>query len=119
MNTDQTPPDTDAESTFWRKLRAFAVHAGHDVIEKALWLYYAAQKPEVPAKAKAAIWAALGYLILPLDAVADVIPVVGFGDDLAVLAASLATVARHVDAEVKAKASATLRGWLNATTMSG
>jgi uncharacterized membrane protein YkvA (DUF1232 family) len=37
--------------------------------------------------------AALGYLILPTDAVADFIPVLGHGDDLAMLTAALSAIA--------------------------
>ena len=48
---------------------------------------------------------ALGYFILPLDAVADLIPGLGFVDDIGVLASTLATVATFVTDDVKAKAN--------------
>ena len=47
-----------SDSSFWDKLKHFALSAGKEVIEKALWLYYAAQRPETPKWAKTAIYGA-------------------------------------------------------------
>jgi len=106
-----THSEAYSDASFWAKLRRFSVRAGYEVVEKTLWLYYAAQKPDIPVKAKAVIWSALGYFILPVDAIPDVTPLIGFSDDLTVLTAALVVVATHVDAEVKAKASAKLSTW--------
>jgi uncharacterized membrane protein YkvA (DUF1232 family) len=100
-----------SEQGFWQKVARVAKQAGYEVIEKALWLYYAAQKPSVPAAAKAVIYGALAYLILPVDAIPDALPVVGFTDDLAILAAAVSSVAMHIDDAVKAQARAKLRDW--------
>ena len=111
MHNDLITLDAYSESSFWKKAGGFAKQGGYAVTEKALWLYYAAQKPSVPAKAKTVIWGALGYFILPLDAVVDALPVVGFGDDLVVLTTALAVVAMHIDGEVKQRANAKLQEW--------
>ena len=47
-----------SDSSFWDKVKKFALTAGKEVIEKALWLYYAAQRPETPKWAKTAIYGA-------------------------------------------------------------
>ena len=112
MYSEQT--GFDAESSFWANARAVAARAGREVLEKVLWLYYAAQKPEVPAKAKTVIWGALAYFIVPLDAIPDVVGPVGYTDDLAILTTALAVVATHIDAGVRAQASAKLRDWFDA-----
>ena len=52
------------------------------MIQKALWLYYAAQRPQTPIWAKTTIYAALGYFILPVDIIPDLIPGAGYVDDL-------------------------------------
>ena len=64
--------------------------------------------------AKTAIYGALGYFISPIDAIPDITPVVGYADDLAVLAAAVATVATYITAEVKERAAEKLRGWFGA-----
>lgn len=96
---------------FWAKLARVAIAAGREVVEKSLWLYFAAERPETPKWAKAAVYAALGYLILPLDAVPDLAPVAGYSDDLGVLAFAVATIARYIDADVKARAARVLGRW--------
>ena len=83
--------------------------AGAEVVERALWLYYAADRPETPAWAKTTIYGALAYLILPLDAHPDLIPLTGYTDDLGVLLAAIATVTSYIDDEVKQKAAEKLR----------
>jgi uncharacterized membrane protein YkvA (DUF1232 family) len=100
-----------SESGFWAKLRRHARKLSQASLEKALWLYYAAQKPGVPAWARTTICGALGYLIWPADALPDVIPVVGFTDDLGVISAALAVVALHIDTEVKEQARRKLEDW--------
>jgi uncharacterized membrane protein YkvA (DUF1232 family) len=96
---------------FWSKLRTNSADAGRDVIEKALWLYYALENPATPVRAKATIIAALGYFVLLIDAIPDFTPVVGYADDLGVIAAAVATVAMNINADVKAKARAKLKDW--------
>lgn len=111
MSKPLTAVHSFADDRFWAKVGSVARQAGRRTIEKALWLYYAARKPGVPAKAKATIYGALGYLILPADLVPDVIPFAGFSDDLAALATAVGIVALYIDAAVKAQASAKLRDW--------
>lgn len=108
--SDQVPEDFDHEG-FWTKVRRVATRAGREVIEKALWLYYAAQSPATPAWARSVIYGALAYFVLPMDAIPDLIPVVGFTDDLGALAAAIATVSMYIDDDVKEKAKHTMARW--------
>lgn len=55
-------------------------------------------------KVKATIYGALGYFIVPFDLIPDVMPVVGFGDDLGALGLALTMACMYIDAEVKDKA---------------
>lgn len=100
-----------SEPALRAKLARYAAVAGREVVEKVLWLYYAARRPETPMWAKATVGAAIAYFILPADLVPDILPVVGYGDDLAALSAALATIARYVDDDVRRKASAQLVRW--------
>ncbi|NJK64408.1 MAG: DUF1232 domain-containing protein [Synechococcaceae cyanobacterium SM2_3_1] len=99
------------ESSFWKKLKAYAVNAGKDVIEKALTLYYCLIDRDTPAWAKAIIVGALGYFIVPTDAIPDLMPVAGYSDDLGALASALAMVAVHIKPEHKEKAKEQLKIW--------
>lgn len=103
--------DEYSDRGFWTKAVTFSKTAGREVIEKALWLYYAAQNPATPAWARNVIYGALGYFIIPVDAIADLTPLVGFADDLGVLVAAVATVAMFINQDVKEKASRKLQEW--------
>jgi len=100
-----------SDQGFWGKVIAFARTAGREVVEKALWLYFAAQNPATPAWARSVIYGALGYFIIPLDAIADITPLVGYADDLGVLTAAVVTVALFINQEVKEKAARKLSDW--------
>jgi uncharacterized membrane protein YkvA (DUF1232 family) len=100
-----------SEARFWTKLARFAKVAGAEVVEKSLWLFYAAQRADTPKWAKGIIYGALGYFILPLDAIPDFTPAVGYADDLGALAVALAIVASCIDDEVKRLARQKLADW--------
>lgn len=58
--------------------------------------YYAARDPLTPAKAKAVLFAAAAYFVMPADLVPDVVVGLGFTDDATVLATALSVVGMHV-----------------------
>ena len=97
--------DAYSEESFWEKIGRFASVAGREVVERALILYYAMLEPGVPAWARSMIAGALGYFIMPLDAISDIVPTVGYADDLGVLVAALAVVAAHITPEIRERAS--------------
>lgn len=103
--------DAFSEQGFRDKLKRYARTAGREVVEKALLLYYAMQEEKAPAWAKATIAGALGYFIVPLDAIADLTPAVGYADDLGVLALAIAAVATYINDDVRAKTATRLDHW--------
>lgn len=54
---------------------------------------------------------ALAYLLLPTDGIPDFLPVIGFTDDIGIIAASLATVAFYINDRVKAQAKEKISDW--------
>ena len=116
MSLEKVLPDNEysqqySEKKFWDKLVLYAKSAGSEVVERALQLYYSAQEPDTPKWAKGVIIASLGYFISPLDAIFDAAPVVGFSDDLGVLALAIATVAMYITPAVKQQAREKMRDW--------
>lgn len=102
-----------SDDGFWDKTKKYAKVAGEGVLEPALKMYYAAMDADTPAWAKTTIIAALGYFISPVDAIPDIVPVVGYSDDLGVLAAALAATAVHIKDEHVRKAKETLTKWFS------
>ncbi|MGG1553627.1 YkvA family protein [Paenibacillus ferrarius] len=97
---------------FWAKLAKVAKTAGSKVIYTGLLLFYALDSPKTPLRAKVQIYGALGYLIFPLDAIPDLLPLVGYVDDLGALGLALAAVAKNIDDDVRRKAKNKLRDLL-------
>ncbi|HEY9459550.1 MAG TPA: YkvA family protein [Paralcaligenes sp.] len=108
-----------AAGRFWNKLASHAKTIGRETIEKALYLYYAAQSPDTPAWARRTIYGALGYFIFPFDAVPDLLPVLGYTDDMSVMAAALATVAFCITPDIKEQARQKLAQWFDKTPQAG
>lgn len=105
--------DKFTESGFADKISRIAKCAGAKLVYAALILYYTLESDKVSYKDKAIIIGALGYLISPLDVIPDAIPIVGLGDDLAVLIFVLKKVWGEVSDDVKAKAHAKLSKWFD------
>jgi uncharacterized membrane protein YkvA (DUF1232 family) len=102
-----------SDAGFWNKVKRYARVAGREVLEPALKMYYAAKDPKTPTWAKTTIYSALGYLIVPMDALPDALPVVGFADDLGALTAALAVVAAHVKPRHAKAAKEQLAKWFD------
>jgi uncharacterized membrane protein YkvA (DUF1232 family) len=58
--------------------------------------FYCAIDPASPRRVRGILLAALAYFVLPFDAIPDLLAVVGFSDDIAVLAAAISAVRAHL-----------------------
>ena len=105
------PADNNAlRRSFWRKLISLGARFGARVpfAEDLLAAYYCAFDRATPLQVKATLVAAIAYFVLPLDAIPDVLPVLGFTDDAAVLATALKLVASSIQSEHRDAARATI-----------
>ena len=87
---------------FWAKVKR--VGRNLPFVEDAVAAYYCTLDPSTPTRVKVILLSALAYFVLPLDAVADFLPLLGFADDAAVLAAAISEVAGSINAEHREKA---------------
>ena len=101
---------------FLEKISKIAKRAGAKLVYIALVLYYTLQSDKVALKDKAIIVGALGYLVSPLDVIPDAIPIVGRGDDLAVLLYVIGKIG-NVSEEIKEKAKSKLTKWFDEDEM--
>ena len=99
------------DTKLWKKLKKVAKKAGRKAVYYVLVLYYVSRDPAVPTGLKLKVLGALGYFILPLDFIPDVILGLGFTDDLAALAWALFTMRKHITPEIEKKARERLREW--------
>lgn len=99
-----------SDSKLFDKITKVAKKAGVKTVYAALLLYYAVMDDEVPMKDKAIVIGALGYFILPIDLIPDLIPG-GYVDDLGALVMALKAIWDNITPATHAKARQRLESW--------
>jgi uncharacterized membrane protein YkvA (DUF1232 family) len=92
---------------FWIKFKR--VVAQLPFAEDLLAAYYCAFDRQTPRHVQATLLGALAYFILPFDFIPDMLPVLGFTDDAAVLATAIRLVASHITPDHREAARAALQ----------
>lgn len=82
---------------FWPKLRRFAARL--PFADDLVAAYFCAFDRNTPRQVRVMLVGALAYFVLPFDFVPDLLPVIGFADDAAVLATAIRVVAAHIRPE--------------------
>jgi uncharacterized membrane protein YkvA (DUF1232 family) len=100
-----------SDGAFFDKLGGYGRQAGAAVVYAGMLLYYLLKKDGLPLQVKLAIAGALGYFILPVDALPDFIVGLGYTDDLSVLIGVLTCCYVHIDDGVRDRARAKVKEW--------
>jgi uncharacterized membrane protein YkvA (DUF1232 family) len=79
---------------FWERVRALGrkLPFAEDIVAAA----YCAGDPATPSRIKLLLLGALAYFIMPFDGIPDFLPLIGYTDDAAVIAAAIAAVRAHM-----------------------
>ena len=105
---DRLAQDSDSvRRRFWIKFKQ--VVAKLPFAEDLLAAYYCAFDRETPRHVQLTLLGALAYFILPFDFVPDMLPILGFTDDAAVLATAIRMVASNITPEHREAARAALK----------
>ncbi len=92
---------------FWPTLKKAVRHI--PCVRDVVASFYCAIDPATPRYARGILLAALAYFVMPFDAVPDFFAVVGFSDDMAVLAMAFSAIRNNIKPEHFEKADAALR----------
>lgn len=86
--------EKQVQAKFWPTLKRAVRHIpfSRDVIAA----YYCAVDRRTPTRVRGVLLAALAYFVMPFDFLPDVFVMVGFTDDVAVLAAALRMIQGHI-----------------------
>ncbi len=95
------------------KLKIIGKKIGSKVLFYVLIMVILISDSKIPIKIRLVFMAALGYLILPTDLVADLLPVVGFTDDIAFLSYAINNAREYITPEITEKAKNKLEKWIN------
>ncbi|MDE6341951.1 MAG: DUF1232 domain-containing protein [Muribaculaceae bacterium] len=100
--------------SLFEKLKTAARKAGKKTVHLVLILYYATFDKALPVKDRLMVLAALGYFILPVDMIPDVLPG-GFADDAAALLYVVRHIWRNLSNDTFSKARLKLDEWFGAS----
>jgi uncharacterized membrane protein YkvA (DUF1232 family) len=98
--------EQELRRNFWRKVQWLA--ASLPFAEDLLAAHYCAFDRQTPLQVRAVLLGAIAYFVLPVDLIPDYIPLIGYTDDAAVLAAAVKLVTTHMKAEHREAARLTL-----------
>jgi len=93
-----------SETKLTTKITRFGKKMGAKLVYLCFIFFYTLKSPTVPAKIKATIIGALGYVISPIDLILDIIPVAGYSDDIATVMGAFALIGFYVTPEIKQQA---------------
>ena len=99
------------EKNFLDKLKKVLKIIGVKGVYMLLILYNTLQRKDIPPKEKSIIIGALGYFLLPLDALPDITPIVGYSDDIFALGMAILKVMPYIDDEMKEKSREQIIKW--------
>jgi len=87
-----------------KKIKSSLKLVGREAISNAFILYYTLRAPETPLWCRTVIIGSLSYFISMIDGIPDLTPFLGYTDDIAVMAAAVATLSQYITPEIKSKA---------------
>jgi uncharacterized membrane protein YkvA (DUF1232 family) len=98
--------EAELRRRFWKKLKGLAARL--PFAEDLIAAHYCAFDRQTPLHVKAVLVGALAYFVVPVDFIPDVLPIIGYSDDAAVLAAAIKLVSSHITSDHREAAQQTL-----------
>lgn len=98
--------ESRVDEGFWPKIRRHSRRI--PFVEEAVTAWFCALDPKTPSHIKAVVLAALAYLVVPMDALPDFLPVLGFADDATMFWAVWRMLSGHITEEHRQKAAEAL-----------
>jgi len=91
----------------WRKAQVLGRQL--PFAEDVIAAYFCIMDDETPRRVKLVLLGALAYFVMPFDLIPDFLPLIGYTDDAAVMAAAFAAVASSITDEHRKKARAVVK----------
>ena len=93
-----------SENRLVKKVKSSLRLVGREAVSQAFTLYYTLRAPDTPVWCRTVIIGSLSYFISMIDGIPDLTPFLGYTDDVAVMAAAVATLTQYITPEIKTKA---------------
>jgi uncharacterized membrane protein YkvA (DUF1232 family) len=104
MRKTKTDDASISENRLVKKVKSSLRLVGREAVSQAFTLYYTLRAPDTPVWCRTVIIGSLSYFISMIDGIPDLTPFLGYTDDIAVMAAAIATLSSHITPEIKSKA---------------
>lgn len=101
------------EQALMTKISRFAKDAGLKAIYNVLILYNTFISKNTSIATKAMIVGALGYFICPLDVIPDLMPGLGYMDDMSALAFTVNKIITSITPDIRKTAKEQLKKWFD------
>jgi uncharacterized membrane protein YkvA (DUF1232 family) len=102
-----------SEKKLLTKIKSAFSSLSQEAITHALILYYTLRAPNTPAWVKTVIIGTLGYFISLIDGIPDLTPILGYTDDISVMAAAIAALSQYITPEIREKAKLKAESFLS------
>ncbi|MGN7479136.1 YkvA family protein [Solibacillus silvestris] len=93
-----------SDKKFLNKIKNFGGGLGYKAIQAAVTLFVALRSPNMSKANKLIVLGALGYFILPIDLIADFLPLIGLSDDAFIILTALGKVYLSITEDMKLEA---------------
>jgi uncharacterized membrane protein YkvA (DUF1232 family) len=92
---------------FWERIKKLGrkLPFAEDIVAAAI----CATDPATPSRVKLLVLGAIAYFVMPFDGIPDILPIIGYTDDAAVIAATIAAIRAHMNDEHWERAKEFLR----------
>lgn len=105
-------------SIILRQLGNYARRVGRVAARPAVLLYFVLRDPSTPKKDKYIVYAALAYIVLPIDIIsAKKIPILGWADEAGAIAIAYKRVKENISPAMEMQADALLDKWFGANAV--
>ena len=96
----------------WEKIKENAKRLGRNAAKQALLMYYVLKSDATPKSAKAVIYGALAYLVLPINFISSKRhPILGWADEIAAIAIAYRKGHQYITPEIERQTEETLDKW--------
>ena len=97
-----------SDNAFWSKLQSLSGNGWCEMLKQVVTLFVLLKTPSTSMTLKITLIGALGYFIAPIDAIPDLIPLLGYTDDMSIIAMLLNQLSHAITPEIEQQVRALL-----------
>ena len=97
-----------SDNAFWSKLQSLSGNGWCEMLKQVVTLYVLLKDSSTSMTLKITLIGALGYFIAPIDAIPDLIPLLGYTDDMSIIGMLINQLSHAITPEIEQQVRALL-----------